>query len=120
MAASSLNDYLTRSVSGVDLGDALLVFPTRCFEHAEMPQVAVSVLIPLAMTADLTNCSFTANVCVFLWVGEEEQKLYHDPTGKVADSRRERTVLEREVIARHDAAEVRTSVCVCFQREIKW
>lgn len=42
-----------------------------------------------------------------LAAGEEEQKVYHDPTGAVADSRRERTVLEREVIARHDAAEVR-------------
>ena len=41
-----------------------------------------------------------------LAAGEEEQKVYHDPTGAVADSRRERTVLEREVIARHDAAEV--------------
>ena len=42
--------------------------------------------------------------------GEEEQKVYHDPTGKVADSRRERTTLEREVIARHDAAEVSKNV----------
>lgn len=38
--------------------------------------------------------------------GEAEQKVYHDPTGSVADTRRERTLLEREVLARHDAAEV--------------